>query len=283
MHSSEQGELFSFSTPDEYILHAFLAKPRKQVKTCVVYLHGMCGNFYKGSLVPFLRTESLRKGYAFCSMNTRGHDIIASSRRNGSWVLFGTGVEHFEKCVQDIQGCMQALRKRGFQRFILMGHSTGCQKIAFYQYKRKDRSVRALVLLAPSDDYNYKKASSKNFAKEVALARKLIKQGKGEVPQEAFFWSTPKRLLSVADLKYAEARLFNYRGPMREFRAITTPMFATFGCDERVDMDVADCLKILEARTTAPVFETLLHKGDHSFKGHERTLAKKVFGWVARQ
>lgn len=280
MNSCAQGELFSFPTPDKHTLHGFLAKPKKRTRTCIIYLHGMCGNFYKGSLIPTLRDEALRKGLAFCTINTRGHDIIASSRKQGKWVLFGTGTEHFEKCIQDIQGSLTAVRKRGFTQYILMGHSTGCQKIAFYQYKRKDRTVCALVLLAPSDDYNYNKIKGASFVKAVQNAKKLLKKGKGEIPQEQFFWSTPKRFLSVADLRYPEARLFNYRGPMKEFRQIKTPMLAVFGKEEQVDMNVSECLDILEEKTSAKNFKKLLVEGDHSFRGHERAVAKKTLAWI---
>lgn len=288
--SITKGDLVEFPTPDGFLLNGFLQSPKK-AKTCVIYVHGMGGTFYGGSLRPALGRAINAKNVAFFAINTRGHDVIARIRRNKATIksaVIGVNFERFEDCIQDIQGAINFMRGQGFDRIILSGASTGCQKITFYQYKKNNKSVIGLVLLAPGDDYNIsKKRLGTKFDRTVRLCKNMVgkRLGNDVVPSlEAYSGFSARRFLSFADPKNAEARLFNFDGKLREFSRIRVPVCAIIGSldDGRVK-PVRVYMKALERKTGSRFFTYSIIRGArHSFIGHEDDAASIVADFVSK-
>ncbi|MBI4144432.1 alpha/beta fold hydrolase [Candidatus Woesearchaeota archaeon] len=281
---SISGLLVEFSAADGILLHGFLEKPKKRTNTCIIYIHGMGGNFYKHALVKKISKTAVSRNFAFFSMNTRGHDALAKSHSvKGGKKNIGTNLEVFEHCIRDIKGAINALKKLGFSSFILAGHSTGCQKVTYYQYKTKDRRVKALVLLAPADDFNIqKKSSAKKFSKVVKLAEALVKKRKPEVVLDVFDGFSAQRFLSIASPKRVESRLFNYDSKLKEFSSITVPVYACFGSKEEYATKPVKTLLSILARKTNSVFFTpvVVKNANHGFNHHEEELARSVLKWL---
>lgn len=287
LRSVKKGELVEFSTPDKFILHGFLLRPVRTTKKCIICVHGMGGNFYQNGLIMKIANASIRSGFAFFSINTRGHDRLTKIVRiNGHRKEAGTCLERFEGCVYDIAGALGALKKLQFNKFALVGQSTGCQKITYYQYKTKNPSVKALVLLAPCDDYNHQKTDAgKKFNYMVKLCKTLVRNKNGDKLNEKIPGRfSAQRFLSVADLNRVEARLFNYEGPLKEFSTIKTPTFALFGSDEQYAFKpVKDYLAILEKRTSSRIFaKAIIQGGDHSFRKHETEVTSAIMRWLQK-
>jgi len=286
LRSARKGELIEFSTPDKLILHGFLMRPARKSSACIVYVHGMGGNFYKSRLYMDIAGAAAKKGFASFVINTRGHDSVSKVYGPRKKLMLGTNLERFEDCVADITGALRALRMLGFRTFVLVGHSTGCQKIAYYQYTKKDPSVRALVLLAPADDYAvWKKRLGKKFGAVVRLCKTLVRRRKGdETRKEIPRGFSAQRFLSVADPGRVETRLFDYEGPLKEFSSITTPMFAAFGSKEEYAVkQVKTYLDLLEKRTTSKRFtKRIVKNADHGFWKHEHEVADAVVDWLQK-
>ena len=278
------GTLIEFQSRDGLRLHGFLVRGSSS-KKCIIYVHGMTGNFYH-HLLPFFLVPAARKDFSFFSMNTRGHDSVAKIYygRKKKRIIGGTNLEKFEDSVMDIKGAIRALRKLGFKKFVLCGHSTGCQKTAYYLYKTNDRLVAGLILLAPADDYNaQKKELGKKWNRVVNLCKKLVNQGKGnETRKDIPDGFSARRYLSVADLKRVESRLFNYDGPLREFSRLTVPILAVFGSKEQYAVKpVKVYLDLLKQKTHSKRFNSaIVNAGDHAFAKREAELARLVVHWL---
>jgi pimeloyl-ACP methyl ester carboxylesterase len=283
-----EGKLIEFHTSDGFLLHGFLQMPRG-AKTCVVYLHGMNGNFYRGRRVWEMAQKLNKNGVGFFTINTRGHDSLAkiNARSSRKWgIMGGTHVEEFKDCIYDISGAINALRKLRFERFILAGHSTGCQKVIYYQYKRADRSVIGLLLLAPADDYNGQKRDlGKKFAEAVRVSKALVRKRRGsETDNRIPDGFSAKRFLSVGDPRSAEARIFNYDGRLSEFSKIKEPICAVFGSrEEHAVKPVKTYMKILGEKTHSKMFVPVIIKGaKHSFENHNAALAKVACDFASK-
>ncbi|MCL5008527.1 MAG: alpha/beta fold hydrolase [Candidatus Marsarchaeota archaeon] len=275
-----KGELISFATEDRIPLHGFLV--RNNTKKCIISVHGMGGNFYNSTRLAYF-TKTL-KGFSIFSINTRGHDELSSTKKiNGKkWIYTGTGTERFEDCVYDISAAISMLWGMGFRQFVLMGHSTGCQKIAYYQYKRNDKRVKAMVLLGPADDYGLRKADKTEFRRAMSMVHSLEKIGKADIPVQELGFFSAKRTLSVSDLRNAEARMFYYDGKLAEFSRIRVPICAVFGSDEEYrDRPVDEYLDILSKNTHSKNYRSIIIYGaGHSFAGYEEETAKSVGKWL---
>ena len=282
-----KGEIVEFLATDGLKQYGFLYEGN--AKRCMIHIHGMTGNFY-GSEMPPIISKHVAKDYSLFSINTRGHDglsgfhrVIRGKDTGRAWI--GTNLERFEESVRDVAGAIKAMSELGFKEFVVSGHSTGCQKAAYYQYKTRDKRVKALVLLAPADDYNVNRMElGKEWQDEVRRAERLIAKRKGNTFLDANKRKfSAQRFMSVASTKRVESRLFNYDGQLREFASITIPIYAMFGSEEEnAPKQVAECLALLEHRTRSRKFTPALVEGaGHSFYGYEDKVGKLVADWLA--
>ncbi len=284
-----EGRLVRYVASDGAVLHGMLVAP-SGAKTCIIHVHGMTGNFYESGLGIALAKEAAARGIATFLANTRGHDPVAlvdlQPSRGKGFILAGTDYERFEDCVLDIRAAMAAMHKYGFRRFVLSGHSTGCQKVAYYQHRKKDAGVVAVLLFAPADDYNiHRKELGRRFGAIVALCRRMVKGRRGKMTASGIPSSfCARRFLSVADLACPEARLFNYDGSMKEFASIRVPIFAAFGSEERHALKpVATYLDILRVKSGSRAFHSGVVGGaGHSFEGHEGQAAGAALDWLGK-
>ena len=284
-----QGELISFDTADKLELEGMLCAPIKS-KTCLVHVHGMTDTFHGLSLVDDLMHTAFKNDMAFFTFNNRGKGTISVFQRLHEHLTFrtiGTSFENFKDCILDIDAALKMLRERGYTQFILSGQSTGCQKITYYQFRRKKRSVLALVLLAPADDYNFqlKLLKKKKHKESLKIARRLVRTGRGRelmpLDVEPNYFSA-KRYYELYSPQGIEGNLFNYEGELKAVSKIKIPILAVFGSkEEYAAMPVPRMLKILSNKFKHPYSKGALIKGaDHCFCLMEEEMEEVVANWM---
>lgn len=254
-------------------LDAFWVRGPRRARTLLLFVHGMGGNFYRSVSKKEMMAQAPRHGVDVLSFNNRGYE------KDVAW-------ERFTDCVHDLDAAIAFGRARGYRRFVLLGHSTGCQKVTYYQHKRRHPQIAALVLAAIGDDYAIARRDlGARYGRVLAKARRLVRAGRGDVvlPDRGCLGFSARRFLSVADPRQAEARLFHLDGPMREFRAVTTPTLAVLPeREEFACMPVPEMARRLLERSRARRFKVILVPGaDHSFHGVERETTKRILAWLA--
>jgi len=284
------GEIISFDSLDKVQLEGMLCEvPRSQ--TCVIHLHGMTDNFVGLGIVDSLMAASVKNGMSFFTINTRGMGTITMFtrlREHLQYRLIGTSFENFKESIFDIQAAINLLKNRGYKRFILSGHSTGCQKVAYYQLRKQSKLVKALILLGPADDLNFqiKRLGRRAFNQHLEVARKMVRQGKGRelMPFEiepTYF--SAKRYYELYRPGSIEGKLFNYESDMKEVAKITIPVLALFGeFEEFAAMPVRKMLRILGQKFKHPYSkEVLIPNSDHCFCQHEEKVQATVDKWLS--
>ena len=278
-----EGRLVRLQTRDKVRIEGFLIGTRNEA--CMIYVHGMFGNFYRSTLPFSLARKLSRNGVPVFILNTRGHDAVAVLKKGrGERLIAGTDLERFEDSVFDIDAAIVALKQMGFKKFVLVGHSTGCQKVTYYQYKKKRREVIGVLLLAPADDYAiYRKELGSGFAAKIRLAKALVKKGHGDTVTHLMpSHFSPRRFLSLADLRNQEARVFNYDGKMHGFSSVKVPVCAVFGSrEEYACKPVVEYMEILKRKNNSKSFlGVVVDDADHSFSGREDFLAGFASKWA---
>ncbi len=277
------GRIIRFTTTDGFVLDGFLIG---RGKACIVFLHGMTGNMGMTPMKLAIAKASAKLGVSFFSINTRGHDIVSRVKKGKKYIIAGTSFERFEDSVKDIGGAISTLKKLGYKKFILIGHSTGSQKILYYQWKKKNRDVLGMVFIGPGDDYHItKKELGRKFNSAVLTAKKMMKDRQADKPLQ-YSWQgfSARRFLSVADTKNVEARLFNYGGPLREFSAIKLPILAVLGSKEEwLWTPAKNYAKLLAKKASSMQFDSSIIDGaNHGMYGKEAELAKVVAKWTGK-
>ncbi len=279
------GTLVFFTATDRLKLSGFLMGKGEDV---VVFVHGMGGSFAKDGFLSGARVL-LRRGISFFAFNNRGAEIVKSFKnaRGDKYMVMGTAFEKFEDSARDIKGAINYLRDSGFERIHLMGHSTGCQKILYYAWKRRDTRVKSLIFLSPSDDYPIWRAYlGDDFDKAVQIAQNMKDMGRGDelhyfvYRRTGAIWSA-LRFLSFADRDCPEAKMFNYDSSLQILSKVRVPMQFFFGTADDTLIHPVDFYrdKILSARSDADV--QIIPRGDHSFHGKEEMVFEKIAGFIA--
>ena len=252
-------------------LDGFYRPAPKKNAPLLVFVHGMGSNFYRSALKKAFLEAAPALGLGVLSFNNRGAER-------------GTEDEKFLACLPDLDAAAEFARRRGHRRLVFVGHSTGCQKIAYWQAKRRHPAVAGLVLLAPADDYaTTRRDFGKRFEHKVAWAKRMVAAGKGDAQVAGLYERfTAARFLSLADLKHPEANVFRYAGALTQFRRVKCPMLAVFGEQEEfAAIPPAEMLAILRKKTNSREFDDWLIPGaDHGFHGCEAELALSVCQWA---
>ncbi len=177
-------ELISFSAVDGYHLDGLVFTPADGPgERAVLLVHGKVMNFYTGPC-RILPPHLVALGWSCLAMNRRGHDL--GGIRNGR-DSYGGAWETFADSQSDIAGAMAELRRRGFRKIVLAGHSFGGIGAAAYAASHP-ASVAGLVLCsAGSGGKEYLPQCSQRgmlaaeqHAEVDARARRLVAEGQGD-------------------------------------------------------------------------------------------------------
>jgi pimeloyl-ACP methyl ester carboxylesterase len=269
-----EGELVTLPLPRRGVrpLDGFFVPGPRGGRALVVFVHGMGSNFYRSVFKKEMMRQARRRGFAMLSFNNRGAESAVATER-------------FSDCLADIQAAVDFGKARGFRAIFLVGHSTGCQKIAYFQSVRRHPLVKALVLAAIGDDYAIARRDlGRRFPHWLRRARDLVRRGAGSTlfPRETCLGFSAARFLSVADRDRTEAALFDFEGPMKRFRGLKLPILAVLPEREQYAcMPVARMATLLSEKTSASQFQcVMVERADHSFHGAERGTAALVLSWL---
>ncbi len=278
-------ELLKFWTKDGLLMSGLLSRSQKRNTTVILDVFGMTSNFFSSLRREELYRAAYRTKIDVFSAENRGiGSVFPFTNKNGKRIFIGTANERFEDCLYDISGAIKILKSIGYKKIILLGHSTGCQKAVYYQYKTKDKSVKGIILLAPMDDYNLNRISlDKKLKKAISIAKIMVSKGKAhELTPTWISYYSAARFLSYALPNKAEAKIFNYDSTLKEFRSITRPVLVVIGSKEQnTTKSIKEYISILENATRSKHFSWAIIKGaDHGFHSREKQLAEIIIKWA---
>jgi pimeloyl-ACP methyl ester carboxylesterase len=274
-HSSIAGQLVTLPLPGKKKRHLdgfwTHGKGPRAKRKLLIFVHGMGSNFYKSKFKKaWMRLGPARGVDVFCFNNRGCEELVAD--------------EKFSDCLADIDAALAFARSEGYQEIYLLGHSTGCQKITYYQHKRKPRDVAALILTAIGDDLAIARRDlGKDYPRWLKRARELVAEGQGDtrLPPKCLGF-TARRFLSAVDPRSIEANLFRLDGELRIFRRLTLPVLAVFPEEEQYAcIPVREAGQKLAAATRSTRFgEIHIPRADHSFHGEEEVCVKACLKWM---
>lgn len=268
-------------TPKGYLLNGLwfgILRPR----TVYIWIHGLGSSaFSKLDVAELLAKE----GAAVLTFSNRGHDKISSlAHKSGKgkrrWA--GGGAEVFAECVDDIEGAIRFARRSGAKNIFLVGHSTGCQKSAYWAAK-KGKGVKGVVLLAPISDYSFvEKEHGARYRAALALARAYVKKGKKDqlLPQDVWpALDTAQRFLSLYTPESVE-EIFTYSQLKKDpttLRKVRIPTFAILAeMDEYGDRPAMEIAAWFREHLKKKDGVAVVLKANHGFKGAEKDVARRI-------
>lgn len=248
-------------------------------ETGVLFLHGLRG-FALGGGIAAVAHPLARAGMRCLTVNKRN-----SGKRYET--------SDFDEIDRDISGAIDWLRDQGCTEIVLWGRSLAATEATYYQGKRNDSNVDAVVLAAPFADI--RERSTKQYFDAVADdpgaayeefvtdAKELVAAGRGNE-----LVSLPRPVGD--DIEYipmtAESFL-SYRSPESNCATIdwvediSVPILLLPHASDR-NVTPEEAREIADASTRSRLVEVHAVEADHFFTGAEREVAGVTADFVRR-
>ena len=276
---------------DKLILQGIIYTPEQKTKKAYLHIHGMAGNFYENRFLDFMTEGLMLIGYAFMSINTRGHDMIADfalAEPEEKYKRIGNSYEKFEECLLDIKPAIDYLEKEGYSEIVLCGHSLGCSKVAYYLAQTQDVRIQKLILMSPSDMVQLFEAES-NHLILTEQANKMISEGKGAefIPVKIWDWYylSASTFLDFSTRDFPIDVFNTYdKDKLSLLNKIKIPVLAFFGeNDDAAGLySKQETLDIIKKKTSnAQRFDTVIIKGaSHGYFNREKEMTQEIIDWL---
>lgn len=285
-HESLKGTMCTM-TVEGVDLHGLMLNDclvNKGTATACLFIHGTGSNFYENEWVFPLAETMNKNGIAFISANNRG------SHGYCPYPPHGASLEKFGGCVDDINGWISYLKKRGYAKFILLGHSLGTEKIVHYMDQEEQNSrVVGVILLGFSDSYGVQRNHwGSRFDDLMREAQYLIDEGKPETFLTGEWLShagvLPKSATSFVDFFSVGSNLAGalpFRsGRLEKYSRITVPILGIVGDQkEWTATPLGQAMDLMQSENRNSTIEQI-HNCDHDFTGKDDELCDIVDSFI---
>ena len=252
---------------------------------CVIFIHGMCQTILDNYFAVVCGKTLAENNIGFIYAHNRGHSIENDIlMKDGTYARYGCMYEIFEHCVYDIDLAIQTVKDKGYKKYILMGHSYGCNKVIYYYYK-KHPDILGMVLASAPDMVGLQLYRQKDY-------KELIQEAKENINN-----SNENKLLSniIEDYMYMSSKTyynwFNENSNLDnlpvmgnsdnwyQFESINVPILTFSGTEETDNYLHLDLLK--EKAKACSKFEyKYIDHANHFYANKENEISNLVLKWI---
>lgn len=144
---------------------------------CAIFIHGMCQTIIDNYFATVWGNVLSENHIGFIYEHNRGHSIENDIlMKDGSYKRLGCMYEIFEDCIIDINLAINKAKELGYKRFILIGHSYGCNKLIYYYYK-KQPNILGMILASAPDMMGLQLYRQKDYNEIIREAKENIDNG----------------------------------------------------------------------------------------------------------
>ena len=288
-----------FNTEDGIELAGLLHTSEEHSEDKVILsVHGMGSNCLKkrDDIIARFATENK---ISYFSFNNRGQELINTVHTQDGKIMQGTVFEDVLDSYYDIIGAIKTLKRKGYQKIYLQGHSLGSTKIVYTYNKLVANkqseildSIKAVMLLSLVDLVDVVKImiNSNPQVDIVDLAFTKEKEGKFDyvIETEVPFlpYVSVKTFLRYyrdnGEINFAQYQnnLFEYR----ELNNIKVPIFMRWGNNkELITLPVDKITSICKEKINNPNKDiSYIDGATHNYVGKEEILAKDIISFLRK-
>lgn len=269
-------ELLEFNVEHNQRINAILYHTHDKMQlNIVLIIHGACMNFLCGPSY-FIPKFSKNTMTDFCTINCRAHDmgmITSSYHKKEGWAW-----QTREKNIQDIECAIKELKKIGYKKIILCGHSWGALVCMDYLQKNKYSVFDGVILLSPT--ISYKLLLEVNYREKEAETIKLVNELKKKK-------SNMEQVIACAEnamIPFMSAKtIYDFSGNDVDFRNIimrkNQKYYFIVGSKEHKKL--IDILSDFEKKNEN-VYLFFINEGNHFYKDKEEELTLLIDNIVTK-
>lgn len=292
-----QIEILHIWTKDNLRLQGIYYKP-ETTNICVLFIHGMSGNFIENYFAHILGKYLAENNVAFIYSHNRGYNHINDIAtkeivENGGYktVRIGAMYERFLESEYDIEGWVNECKKNGYKQIILLGHSLGCNKTIHFYYKQKPSSVVGIILASPPDMVGLAELPryQVNYRQLLTEAKKNIKENQPRKTLSKQIWGwyelSSQTFLDLFEENGPADNLPVLRNPdsFSELASVSVPILGIMG--ESDDIEIRTLKEDLDLIATkavnCPSFaKKFIPAANHTYDKQEKSFANTILEWI---
>lgn len=299
-------ELISFETVDHLQLPGLLYEPEQATKRVVIFLHGNGSSsiFYKVKKMNLFAEELAKIGWSFLPFNNRGAHYI----KKFSWEeqgekqekYLGTALEKIEDTVSDLDAALEFAQSRNYTEIVLVGESSGANKIVVYNLLRPENPCLAYALVGGGDDTGlfYSAFGRDKFWEILNEAQKRVAEGNdqellsAEINHSLFAYRAladimdPDGLYNIFPFyEYFSEERLGSKKLFTEFFEIQKPTLVLYGSEDKYCYRPAREVvsELLKIHPQPHLLTGVTAEGaDHSFFGTEELEVQHITEWLQK-
>lgn len=279
-------------TKDFLRLQGIHYSPNNKKDLCVLFIHGMSGNFIENYFVHILGQKLAEDKIGFIYSHNRGYNHINDILTKGNKTKrIGATYERFLESEIDIDAWLNKCRELGYNRVILLGHSLGSSKIIHYYHKNHPKDVVGVILVSPSDMVGLVKLKKyqPDYEKLLAEAKENIAQGNPRKILSNYIWDwfqlSSQTFLDLFEEMGPADNLPLLRNPDKftELESVSVPILGIMGENDDVEIrSLEEDLELIKTKATScPSFTKVFIKdANHVYNNQEKVFATEVSEWI---
>lgn len=252
---------------------------------CVIFIHGMCQSIINNYFATVWGNILRENNIGFLYEHNRGHSIENDiATKDGNFKRCGCMYEIFEDAIIDIDLALNKAQELGYKRFILMGHSYGCNKLIYYYYKRRP-NILGLVLASAPDMVGLQLYRQKDYTALIKEAKENIDNGK----QDKILSNLIEDYMYMSSGTYynwfhENSNLDNLpvmgnSENWHQFAAIDVPILTFSGSKETDNYLHLDLLKE-KAKSCNDFVYHYINNADHFYNNSELEIGNLILDWI---
>jgi alpha-beta hydrolase superfamily lysophospholipase len=260
---------------------------------CVLLLHGMAGNIIDNYFGEVLGEKLNEAGISMIFCHNRGWGHISDFRtKEKGLVRVGAALEIFEDSILDIDLWIEAAKKLGYKKIILMGHSIGANKVIYYMSEKGNTEyIKSVILASPADMVGGLIAQEERYDDLIQEAKENVNNGKENkllpFAEDDWYIMSSKTFLNTRQ-RHSISNNYPINDNPEKFEQlekIKQPILAFYGSKENDRICNAESLEVLKEKATSSekVTTEIIQTTGHSYKNKENHLAKLVINWIKEQ
>jgi predicted alpha/beta-fold hydrolase len=247
--------------------------------TCYIFIHGLTSSLWSHLEIAQKLADSGESSAVL--FNNRGYGVMNSIKSVDpatgakSRLLLGATFERFEDSYYDIQAAVNMAMQCGASKIVLVGYSTGCNKILYYLNHKETNTdlISKVVLVSPMSDYLF----AAHISSKDTINNLLMNNIEGELIyfMEAY-WS--RQRFESLFTRESNEQMFRYDDMESNYELFSNNNVKTLiiigSDDETADREISVIQKWFDKNKKSLDEVIVVNGGNHSLKGIENEIVE---------
>ena len=274
--------LYEYTNDNLMLQGTYFDSKKKDI--CILFIHGQAQSILENEFAYKWGKYFSSNGISFLYGHNRGYDFInCMFDKKGDFVYNGATFELFEDSLNDIQVWINRIKKFGYKKIILLGHSLGCNKALYYLSKHQE-NIDGVIFASAPDMVGITKIEEENF---IELYNESINSSKNKILSKLVCGTDYISAKTFIDQTTENTPIDNFpieRNPQtfEQLSKITIPILSFCGSDEYPTYLKQELLK--EKAINCPDYSyEIIENTNHFYNNKEDVISRIVKEWINKR